>query len=87
MFRALTADKRMLVVPMGAVPPPTTSLGPLSIRDQPDGMTGLLVRERYAYKQRWAPFLVEPVAVVSFVMSHRMLRGIRDRAERSPACW
>jgi hypothetical protein len=50
-------------------------------------MTRLLVRERYAYKQRWAPFLVEPVAVVSFVMSHRMLRGIRDRAERSPACW
>jgi len=26
--------------------------------------------------------LVEPVAVVSFLMTQRMLRGIRDRAER-----
>jgi len=28
--------------------------------------------------------MVEMVAVVSFVMTERMLRGIRDRAERSP---
>ena len=40
----------------------------------------LLVRERCAYTQRRAPFLVEPVAVVAFMMSERMLRGIRDRA-------
>jgi hypothetical protein len=26
--------------------------------------------------------MVEPVAVVSFFMSHRILRGIRDRAEQ-----
>lgn len=45
------------------------------------GTTRLLVRERYAYTQRWAAALVEPVAVVSFVMTQRMLRGIRDRAE------
>jgi hypothetical protein len=43
--------------------------------------TRLIVRERYAYTRWWARFVVEPVTVVSFVMSHRMLRGIRDRAE------
>ncbi|MEU7905698.1 SRPBCC family protein [Actinoplanes sp. NPDC049118] len=44
--------------------------------------TRLVVRERYAYTRWWARFVVEPVTVVSFVMSHRMLRGIRDRAEQ-----
>jgi hypothetical protein len=68
-------------VPMGTVPPPYDFTWAFVVRQQPDGATRLLVRERYAYTQRWAPLLVEPVAVVSFVMSHRMLRGIRDRAE------
>ena len=45
--------------------------------------TRLVVRERYAYTRWWARFVVEPVTVVSFVMSHRMLRGIRDRAEQA----
>ena len=45
--------------------------------------TRLLVRERYAYLQPAAAALVEPVAIVSFVMTERMLRGIRDRAERA----
>jgi len=45
--------------------------------------TRLLVRERYAYLQPAAAALVEPVAVVSFVMTQRMLRGIRDRAEQA----
>ncbi|WP_334443376.1 SRPBCC family protein [Micromonospora sp. CPCC 206060] len=43
--------------------------------------TRLIVRERYAYTKWWARLIVEPVTVVSFFMSHRMLRGIRDRAE------
>jgi hypothetical protein len=43
----------------------------------------LVVRERYAYTRWWARFMVEPLTVVSFLMSHRMLRGIRDRAEQS----
>jgi hypothetical protein len=68
-------------VPMGTAPPPYDFTWAFVIREQPDGTTRLLVRERYAYTRRWAPLLVEPVAVVSFVMSHRMLRGIRDRAE------
>jgi hypothetical protein len=70
-------------VPMGTVPPPYDFTWAFVLREQPDGTTRLLVRERYAYKQWWARFLVEPVAVVSFVMSQRMLRGIRDRAERA----
>jgi hypothetical protein len=68
-------------VPMGAAPPPYDFTWAFVLQEQPEGTTRLLVRERYAYTQRWAPLLVEPVAVVSFVMSHKMLRGIRDRAE------
>ena len=68
-------------VPMGAVPPPYDFTWAFALREQPEGTTRLLVRERYAYTQRWASWLVEPVAVVAFVMSQRMLRGIRDRAE------
>ena len=48
----------------------------------PDRTTRLLVRERYAYTRRWARLLVEPVEAISFVMSQKMLRGIRDRAEQ-----
>ena len=69
-------------VPMGTAPPPYDCTWAFVLQEQPDGTTRLLVRERYAYTQRWAPLLVEPVAGVSFVMSHKMLRGIRDRAER-----
>ena len=47
------------------------------------GTTRLIVRERYAYLASWAGALVEPVEMVSFLMSQRMLRGIRERAERS----
>lgn len=46
------------------------------------GTTRLIVRERYAYLAKWAGVLVEPVEMVSFLMSQRMLRGIRERAER-----
>jgi hypothetical protein len=69
-------------VPMGAAPAPYDFTWAFVLQEQPEGTTRLLVRERYAYTQRWAPLLVEPVAVVAFVMSQRMLRGIRDRAER-----
>lgn len=46
------------------------------------GITRLIVRERFAYLAGWAAVLVEPVEMVSFFMSERMLRGIRERAER-----
>jgi hypothetical protein len=70
-------------VPMGAALPPYDFTWAFVVREQPDGTTRLLARERYAYTQRWAPVLVEPVAAVAFVMTQRMLRGIRDRAERA----
>jgi hypothetical protein len=50
---------------------------------QADGSTRLVVRERYGYSHRWARLLVEPVELISFLMSQRMLRGIKERAERA----
>jgi hypothetical protein len=44
--------------------------------------TRLVVRERYAYTKWWSRLMVEPLTVVSFLMSRRMLHGIRDRAEQ-----
>jgi len=75
----------------GAVPargtqgvPPYDFSWAFVLRERPSGGTRLIVRERYGYTQWWAPLLVEPVEAVSFVMTHKMLRGIRDRAERAP---
>jgi hypothetical protein len=42
-----------------------------------------VVRERYRYTRRWAPLLVEPVQFVSLLMTQRMLRAIKQRAERA----
>jgi hypothetical protein len=72
-------------VPMGNTPPPYDFTWAFVLRDEPSGATRLLVRERYAYTRPWARLLAEPVEVVSFVMSQKMLRGIRDRAEYSAA--
>ena len=70
-------------VPMGNTLPPYDFTWAFALKDEPGGVTRLLVRERYAYTRPWAQALVEPVEAVSFVMSQKMLRGIRDRAERS----
>jgi hypothetical protein len=70
-------------VPMGDSAPPYDFTWAFVLKDEPDGSTRLLVRERYGYTRRWARLLVEPVAAISFVMSRRMLRGIRDRAEEA----
>jgi hypothetical protein len=72
-------------VPMGEAAPPYDFSWAFVLRGTPEGRTRLLVRERYGYTQWWSPLLVEPVEMVSFVMSQRMLRGIRDRAERAAA--
>jgi hypothetical protein len=69
-------------VPMGNSPPPYDFTWTFVLRDGPDKTTRLLVRERYEYKRTWAPLIVEPTEALSFVMSQKMLRGIRDRAER-----
>jgi hypothetical protein len=53
------------------------------VRPHGMGSSRLLVRERYVYRTGWAGRMVEPVSWVSTVMSERMLRGVRDRAEQS----
>jgi hypothetical protein len=68
-------------VRMGNVAPPYDFTWAFVLCEQPDGTTRLLVRERYAYSKWWALLLVEPAAAASFVMTQKMLRGIRDRAE------
>ena len=55
------------------------------LREDLPETTRLLVRERYGYTRPWAWLLVEPAEAVSFAMSQKMLRGIRDRAERLAA--
>jgi hypothetical protein len=83
---AMTAGRALVLrggVPMGDVPAPYDFTWAFVVEDRPDGSTRLVVRERYAYTRRWARLLVEPVAVVSFLMSQKMLRGIRDRAEKA----
>jgi hypothetical protein len=71
---------------MGRVASPYDFTWAFVVDDAADGTSRLVVRERYAYRRAWAPLLVEPTEAVSFVMSRRMLRGIRDRAQeaRSP---
>jgi hypothetical protein len=70
-------------VPIGRRPPPYDFTWAFVLRDHANGSTRLLVRERYGYSRRWAWLLVEPVELISFVMSRRMLRGIAARAERA----
>lgn len=51
------------------------------LRRHPHRATRLITRERFAYGRRWSPLLVEPISAASSLMSQKMLRGIRDRAE------
>ena len=68
----------------GMPAPPYDFTWAFVLRPTPDGGTRLLVRERYGWERPWVRPLVEAVQVASFVMTERMLRGIRDRAERAP---
>lgn len=69
-------------VPMGETPAPYDFTWAFVLQSRPDGTTRLVVRERYGYAQHWSRLLVEPIETASFVMSQKMLRTIRDRAER-----
>ena len=69
-------------VPLGDGAPPYDFTWAFVLDGRPDGTTRLLARERYLYTSWWAPLLVEPVEVASWVMSQKMLRGIRERAGR-----
>ena len=81
---AILEPGRVLVL-QGSLPiarrPPFDSTWAFILCEQPDGTTRLLSRERYGYRRWWAPCVVEPTQAISFVMSRKMLLGIRDRAE------
>jgi hypothetical protein len=72
-------------IPMGKRAAPYDFTWAFTLREEPDETTRLLVRERYAYTRPWAWLIVEPAELLSFAMSQKMLRGIRDRAERNAA--
>jgi hypothetical protein len=72
-------------VPMGEVAPPYEFTWAFVLRPQPDGTTRLVVRERYLYTRRWAALIVQPAQLVSCLMSSKMLRGIKSRAENAPS--
>jgi hypothetical protein len=84
---AVVEEGRSLVlrggIPIGNAAPPYDFTWAFVLHDRPDATTRLLVRERYRYTRWWSRLLVEPVEAVSFVMSQKMLRGIKDRAERN----
>ena len=86
-FVAVVGPGRALVlrggVPIGKTPAPYDFTWAFIPREQPGETARLLVRERYGYSRWWAGLIVEPAELISFAMSHRMLRGIRERAERS----
>jgi hypothetical protein len=86
---AVVQQARSLVlrggIPIGNRAPPYDFTWAFLLRDGPDETTRLIARERYVYTRPWARILVEPVEAVSFAMSQKMLRGIKDRAERAAA--
>jgi hypothetical protein len=68
-------------IPLGAMSSPFAFSWAFVLRDDSDGGTRLIVRERYGYTRPWAALIVEPTELLSFLMSQRMLRGIKQRAE------
>lgn len=54
-----------------------------ALRAYDDRWTRLLVRERVAFGNRCMRFFMAPVETVSFVMTRRMLIGIKERAEKA----
>ena len=70
---------------IGNIAPPYDTTWAFVLRAAPDETTRLLVRERYAYTRPWARLIIEPTEALSFVMSQKMLRGIKDRAELTAA--
>jgi hypothetical protein len=68
-------------IPLATGPAPFDMTWSFTLREEPDGTTRLISRERYEYLRWWAPLVVVPASAVSFVMSRRMLRGIAERAQ------
>lgn len=84
---ALVEPGRALVlrgaVPVGGTAMPYDFTWAFVLCEGDDGPTRLVIRERYGYLTWWARLIVEPVSLVSVVMTRRMLRGIRERVERT----
>jgi hypothetical protein len=68
-------------LPLGRTRAPFDSTWAFVLREQPDGTTRLVSRERYEYLRWWAALVVEPTSLISFVMSRKVLHGIAERAE------
>jgi hypothetical protein len=56
-----------------------------ALQEHGDRWTRLLVRERVAFGTRLMRLLMTPVGSVSFVMTRRMMLGIKERVEREAA--
>ncbi|MEY2567692.1 MAG: hypothetical protein QOE35_2221 [Actinomycetota bacterium] len=69
-------------VPMGDAAPPYDFTWAFVLDELTDGTTRLVIRERYTFTRWWASLVVDSVTPVSFVMTRKMLLGIRARAER-----
>jgi hypothetical protein len=68
---------------MATMPAPYDFTWAFVLSPTADGVTRLVVRERYRYVRWWAPAIVQPAEIVSSLMSRRMLLGIKERAERT----
>ncbi len=87
-LRVAEVDPPRALVLRGGTPtdeggPPYDFTWAFTLSPRPDGSTRLVIRERYAYTRWWVALMVEPIEVISFVMTQRMLRGIKERAERT----
>lgn len=71
-------------VPVGAKAPPYDFTWAFTLHPGAAGTTRLVVRERYCYTRRRAGLIVQPAESVSCLMSPRMLRGLKRRAEAQP---
>jgi len=69
-------------VPMGDAAPPYDFTWAFVLDELTDGTTRLVIRERYNFTRWWAPLVIDSITPVSFVMTRKMLHGIRARAER-----
>jgi hypothetical protein len=78
-------DRALVVrggVPMADAAPPYDFTWAFVLDEVAGGGTRLIIRERYAFTRWWASLIVDPILAVSFVMTRRMLRGLRARVEQ-----
>jgi hypothetical protein len=73
--------------PAGASEPPIGTFTWAFVAEEvQEGETRLIVRSRYGYPSPIVRPVIEVFEAVNFVMTQRMLRGIKDRGERTAAC-